>query len=558
MSQLSFHLLDDPWLPVRRSSGAETWITPADITSNPGNDPVVALASPRPDFDGALLQFLIALLQSTCAPTSSQEWLKRFVDPPSPGELRELFAVDESAFAFAGEKLPSRFLQDVELAFDPDDAVPIAGLLIDSPGAKTLKDNADHFVKRDRVNGLCAACTATALFTLQTNAPSGGVGHRTSLRGGGPLTTLLTLDPATTLPNTQRPTLWHDLWLNVLPLAPRDAGRRTSKTKRADIYPWLAPTRTSDKSGVLTTPDDVHALQMYWNMPRRIVFDPETTPGDCDLCGRKDELYTRYATKNYGTNYSEGFRHPLSPHYKDEKTGATSPLHPQPGGMTYRYWLRLMLPTKEANNLPAHVVTAFEGRRQDGDLEDIDDLDYLLYAFGYDMDNMKARAYYEARMPVLFVSKDVREVFARLVADMLNGANQFAGNTRNAVKQAWFRRPQDVRGNADFIRDEFIQATETGFYDHLHRLKQQGEDGRTVLTEWHAHLHRASLATFHKYAPPPQARSRHMQRYVEAIRFLLMCNYSKKLKNLLNVPEKKFVPPEDAIEGIAREDALHA
>nr|WP_231886596.1 type I-E CRISPR-associated protein Cse1/CasA [Methylomonas methanica] len=85
-------------------------------------------------------------------------------------------------------------------------------------------------------NQLCPSCAATALFTLQTNAPSGGVGHRVGLRGGGPLTTLV-------LPKASQTTLWQKLWLNVfnqedlqsVDTAPGDGGMAP-----AEIYAdWL-------------------------------------------------------------------------------------------------------------------------------------------------------------------------------------------------------------------------------------------------------------------------------------------------------------------------------
>ncbi|MCP4406671.1 MAG: type I-E CRISPR-associated protein Cse1/CasA [Gammaproteobacteria bacterium] len=60
----------------------------------------------------------------------------------------------------------------------------ISELLIEAPGGNTLKENRDYFVKRGEVNCLCFPCIAMALFTLQTNAPSGGAGHRTSFGSG--------------------------------------------------------------------------------------------------------------------------------------------------------------------------------------------------------------------------------------------------------------------------------------------------------------------------------------------------------------------------------------
>ncbi|MGG2362666.1 type I-E CRISPR-associated protein Cse1/CasA, partial [Salmonella enterica] len=81
-------------------------------------------------------------------------------------------------------------------------------LLIESPGANTLKKNLDHFVRRGRVEVLAPAAAAMALFTLQTFAPSGGAGHRTSLRGGGPLTTLVRPGTVAGLSDALWPLLW--------------------------------------------------------------------------------------------------------------------------------------------------------------------------------------------------------------------------------------------------------------------------------------------------------------------------------------------------------------
>ena len=44
-------LLAEPWLPVRRASGRLDTIRIADLTDGLDDDPVVALAWPRPDLD---------------------------------------------------------------------------------------------------------------------------------------------------------------------------------------------------------------------------------------------------------------------------------------------------------------------------------------------------------------------------------------------------------------------------------------------------------------------------------------------------------------------------
>ncbi|MBA1331821.1 CRISPR-associated protein Cse1, partial [Candidatus Endoriftia persephone str. Guaymas] len=184
------NLIDDPWIPIRRASGREELIAPWQITDSA--DPIIALAAPRPDFNGALLQFLIGMLQTAYPPESEDKWEQWLENPPSPARLKQHFEPFADSFNLMGDS--PLFMQ----AFEPlnGDEKPIANLLIDAPGAQTLKQNADHFIKRGGIEKICPCCAATALFTLQTNAPAGGAGHRTSLRGGGPLSTLIALDPA--------------------------------------------------------------------------------------------------------------------------------------------------------------------------------------------------------------------------------------------------------------------------------------------------------------------------------------------------------------------------
>lgn len=64
------NLIYDKWIPVRKADGSRDTIAPWEITK----DNYVAVASTRPDFDGALTQFLIGLLQTTCTPDEPTWW----------------------------------------------------------------------------------------------------------------------------------------------------------------------------------------------------------------------------------------------------------------------------------------------------------------------------------------------------------------------------------------------------------------------------------------------------------------------------------------------------
>ena len=197
------NLINDQWIPVIREDGKRDRIAPWQIGE--AHNPVIEIDAPRFDFQGALYQLLIGLIQTTFAPKDTGEWIEFWEDGIEEEALKKAFASVAETFELYQEEGVA-FMQDLELTEGEEKS--IAALLIEAPGNKTIKDNCDHFIKRNTVSKMCASCTASALFTLQLNAPSGGVGHRVGLRGGGPLTTLIRSE------NNNDP-LWKKLWLNI-------------------------------------------------------------------------------------------------------------------------------------------------------------------------------------------------------------------------------------------------------------------------------------------------------------------------------------------------------
>lgn len=522
------NLIESAWIPVRRKSG-EAVITPWQITDT--DDPVLELAAPRPDFNGALLQFLIGLLQTACPPEDGDRWADWLEEPPSPETLRERFQSIAHAFELDGDG--PRFMQDLhELK---GDAKPISNLLIDAPGAQTLKQNADLFIKRGNIDALCPNCAAMALFCLQTNAPSGGAGHRTSLRGGGPLSTLVALDPKG---SKLEDDLWRACWLNVVEkntISSLSGYRQHNDLK--DIFPWLAPTRASEgKTGVDTTPLDTNPLQMYWGMPRRIRLDREhTTKGNCDLCGNpSDKRISQYVTQNLGVNYEGAWKHPLSP-YLINKDRETLPQHAQPGGLSYRHWLGLVSTMETSES--AQVIRGYvDGEKR------LEGEQLRLRIFGYDMDNMKARCWYETTFPLYNLDPAILEKFTARTEILIQTATDAAGMVRKCIKEAWFKRPGDARGDTAFLVEAFLSHTEADFYASLNRLKAQleaGEDGREVTGSWHSVLTRAALRLFDYWTARGDFGAVNPRRIAQAHRKLNNWLYGRKLKQMLAVSTDK-------------------
>ena len=135
------NLIHDTWIPVRRKNGTVTNIAPWQVTECSENQELIELASVRPDFNGALIQFLIALLQTTCAPEDSRQWRTWFKNSPKPDELKARF--EQIAYAFNLDGNGFRFMQDIGLPID-EIGVSIGSLLIETPGENTKKENKDH------------------------------------------------------------------------------------------------------------------------------------------------------------------------------------------------------------------------------------------------------------------------------------------------------------------------------------------------------------------------------------------------------------------------------
>ncbi len=496
---MPFNLVEEGWIPVLTRSGCGKRIAPYEITKDFNGDNIASLDAPRPDFNGALIQFLIGLVQ-TCLPPKSDEpdleWEDRLQDPPSPEELHQAFSKYSHAFNLDGDG--PRFMQDLELR--TGEARSINALTIEAPGGKTLDDNKDHFIKRGGLTGMCRACVATALFTLQTNAPSGGSGHRTSLRGGGPLTTLVI---------SERDILWESIWLNVLTESSFEecVGPGNKRPADSDRFPWLSATRCSDdKTGVITTPQDTHPSQVFWAMPRRIHLDfSHTEIGGCSVCGATDELLVQqFIAKNHGVKYEPPWRHPLSPYNVKGQENPTA-VHGQPGGITYRHWLGLVQKTSETSGkkapkiekLPAYVVNEFRIARQE-----YTKTRYLVWAFGYDMDNMKARCWYDSQMPLHHISEENRNKYEGEAEALVMSAQQVAGNLRGALKRAWFPEGKAIRGDFGFVDSAFWHETESTFYSTLGNIKERLEtkqDTIEIRDRWHKALCDQSERIFDQY-----------------------------------------------------------
>lgn len=531
------NLITTGWLQGVSSKGDCAAISPMDITGN-----WIDIAEPRPDFRGAIYQFLIGLLQLSMAPEDEDEWRDLYQDPPSRDDLAE--ALSTYQYAFELEVDGPAFMQDLLLLNTGGlklNKNSVRSLLIDAGSRSNL-----HFNKHQEDFALCESCFAKALFTLQINSPAGGSGTRTSLRGGGPLTTLVVpVDGNPEMPST----LWQKLWLNVLPKEALNDSYSDIK-KIGDVLPWMVETRTSDGSdGVETTPESVHPLQAYWSMPRRIRIDTSSIDGhgNCSICAAKGVRTIRhYLTRHGGTNYTGNWLHPLTPYSLDPE-GQKPPISSKgrQAGKGYRDWLGLVLGNADHQPDAARVVRYFTENRSRKERRK----GCRLWCFGYEMSNMDALCWHDSTLPIHEVDISRRATFIGRVKNVLDSADAMSNELHDQVKSAWFKKS---RGPEPAVFDSFWEETEPLFYKALNGLSdlygsvsvqggakdEAAEAGKLadVYKAWLNGTRRVTLQLFDYWVLSAPIEEQDMRRVIEARANLgRSLNLAKKLKPLWDI-----------------------
>lgn len=518
------NLINNIWIPVIRKSGARAKISPWQITDKIKKDPIERIASVRPDFDGALIQFIIGLLQTACPPTGTAAWRRWYKHPPTPKQLKKQF--DKVAHAFDLDTEGARFMQDLTLGSEPKFVIdPIERLLVDAPGKQTVVMNADIFVKRNRVGIMCDECVAKALLTMQLTGPEGGSGIKAGLRGGGPVTTIAVQD-----------NLWKTAWFNVLNKNTFDKLGNARKSKDTDKFPWLAKTRTS-ANDFQTAAKDINAAQIYWPMPRkyRVVFERSDAPLVCDLCGEKTNNFSReYLKTTNGVKYENRIIHPLTPVYKQKDKGKKGifAVH-QHEAIGYKHWAGFVLNTvisDDSRHRRAMVVDTIFDRGFD---------EFRLWAFGYDMKQAKARCWYEGVMPV----------FVSLKQNKIPG--DYKGNIESIVRAAEYvseklnyatRSALSVESIPTSSVARYWNETESDFYQMLRemRKKTKNKNAKMLLKErWHKILIQKAEQIFNGMFPIKDIKDVEMKGVADAWNNMRKAIYGGEIRAILGFPKKE-------------------
>jgi CRISPR system Cascade subunit CasA len=516
------NLTTDRWIPVIRSDGTTDTIAPWEITT--GNTQPVRLNTTRPDFDGSIIQFLIGLVQVTMPPVTNREWLRRFKTPPSPQELETAFMKYVDAFNFYGDH--SRFMQDGD--FERKTARSIERLFVGAPGKQTLDFNTDHFQKRHTLNHICVHCGVMALLTAQLTTGD-GTGYRTSIRGAGPLTTLV-----------MGKTLWETVWLNVLCQDQFETLGNASKDARMDLFPWMGPGLTSENDETIHAVD-AHPAQVFFATPWRIWIDFDNPKsGKCDICGRtSDALISQYFAKNYGGNYGNTWRHPLTPYYQSASKEML-PTHGSPKGLSYKHWLGMVQVDPTRGNLPALTVQVFRNERQDYLVEHLG-YSTPLWIFGYKMENAKAVCWNDGTMPLFYIDNAFREQYENVITAFVETTSYVASTTEMCIKEAIFKKDGNVISE---VVPRFWHETECAFYDMLATLRstiERGEDLTPLKKRWHEIISRKAKELFRIYSQVSVISNVNPERIADARNHLQrsIAIGSRRIRKILDIMENE-------------------
>lgn len=502
MTVPNINMLTDPVFPVITVSGARRWTAFAGLLDETGDHPV-AFDWPRGDLNVASAELAIGVLALIHRPADEREWRAIWNDRGTEdvgdriGRLAPFF----NLFGDADGNGP-RFCQDLEPFGGEANAVE--SLFIDTPGVNGQKKNADLMTHRDRFPALGLPAAAMALYALQQFAPPGGAGNRTSMRGGGPMTTLVL--PAS---GDGPASLKRFLLVNLVPLfGGTDGWLEDAEIGRA--LPWLRPTLTSDGKPpreVAQADPAVHPVQAFFGLPRRIRLTA-SGEGRCPLTGLHGPLVTGFVQKPWGTNYTV-WTHPLTPYRQSKPDEPPYTVKPKPVRFGYRDWVGVTVGRfgKADQARPALAVTAClmhraSPIRQGG-------LDFRLLATGWAMNNMEAERFLESIQP-LHLAADGGEERAREIAET---ARKFADAAeaamrllRSALNEALFGGQAKSTDSGPFeeAADAFYEATEDAFHEVLNGIAQSGPDGGeemgALAQGWLKTIRRTALATFDAHA----------------------------------------------------------
>jgi CRISPR system Cascade subunit CasA len=548
---MAFNLIQDKFLFAKHRSGKRSKVALWEITGQYDTDPIVVFDAPLADLNGAAYQFAISMLQFLFPPATESEWLEDFHKPPTPDELRDILLSNEnlaSAFDIDGDN--HRFMQDAEAKGGKPWSI----------SQIILQDTSGHFQK-DLAQTVSIEVAALLLLSQQLNTPNSAAGkegqHRSSLRSGGPLTTIVMGE-----------NLWQTLWGNVLPepVFNRICGD-SEKNELSNKLPWMGKTRDS-KDNINIYPVDAHPLAMYFSTVRRTWFNCVRLDNQkCDILEQFGDgtplsgiFVDSLETKPFGNNY-DLWLHPLSP-YRDADN-SISFYKPQNAGMIgYRHWSGIVVENQATGVKPAPVVRYVrEYRSQIKQIRDV-------CAFGFATENAKILNYIQSFVQIYSIPDKRADNDCRLLIEkMIQAAEQANFHLCSSVQRAWgYLIKTEQKGKIKFaanrrkidpkklqlttgnIASEFWHTTEAMFNNLAQKAHTALSDenftdafalSEQIRGQWFEYLQQTCMDIFHRNAENRSIQDNTVQRIAEARHYLVLKLFAKQhneLRSILELP----------------------
>lgn len=530
------NLLENQWIPVKTRQGEEKFISAYEIVQAD----IISLNAPRADFNAALMQFLIGLIQTVLAPENPRAWRKKYEQAPSEDELKTAFESIKEAFYLDGDGY--RFMQDNSIQ-QQDKLKPIEDIIFGAPGDSAKDKNKDHFVKQNDINGLCLSCAALAIMTTNTFADNGGSGYFESMRGNGFVSTLANLNTFDDF------SLWRNIWINILTIdnfhknknldkffwmssIPDDDTRRkelsekikflddeikntTDKEKIKELKTTQRSIQNSRKDITGIYQENANSLQVYWAWMRRLFLNISDSNNEiCSVCHTHDVAVKGVYKTNKGYNYPKSdWKHPFSPYKKavsGDYEGKFLALEMTTKGLPYIYWSHFT--EQNENQYPALLITKhfknylFKNEQ------------LTIWSFGYAMDKNSTLGWYESKTPLYFI-EDVsnKKLFESEVDKYIASSNKITDSYLvNSIKFAWFDEKKEKNKDkktafsndkATEISKSFWNNTESKFYEILKNIYQLAEQDKLndeerikLKEEWYQHIKQEAIALFNYWA----------------------------------------------------------
>jgi CRISPR system Cascade subunit CasA len=286
------NLLKDPWIPIRKGTDFKQ-ISYEELLCS--EQPDIQIALPRDDLELACIQMLSAMTQVIFIPEDKKKLRERIKTPLSKNEYDEGIEKYKYWFDLDHPKWPFMQTNGVD-----GEWTSIQKLMIGMPEITSKSGSAHAFFNEPtEVQAVSPGIAAIALFNQAANSPSFGGGFKGSLRGAGPISTMV-----------MGRYLRETIWLNVLYLDKvKELISWYDATKDNDLPAWVNPIPNGK-----IQPFSIGLLRGLFWQPAYMELVKSNKLQSCDLLGGQPQAcYIGFKKKRYAFDLEGVWPHPYSP-----------------------------------------------------------------------------------------------------------------------------------------------------------------------------------------------------------------------------------------------------